>query len=218
MAQCAVLQGIGFTLTSAGFVQSTLPAPAKNIPATYPTIFYGCKWGKCTSMPGLPIQESQLATATTSVNTVEVPTGNYDVAYDIWFNQTATVLSVQNDEPNGTEVMIWINHNGTPIPKGSKVASSLAIAGSTWDVWVGAGSDSVTTWNIFSYVQVNPTSFVKDLDLVQFFTDAQSRQTTGGAKVLDPSWFLIDVEMGFEIWDGGKGLEISNFTVSATSK
>jgi cellulose 1,4-beta-cellobiosidase len=155
---------------------------------------------------------------------VEVPTGfapapieNYDVAYDIWFNQTSAVLPAQNGQPNGTEVMIWINHNGTPIPNGSKIASNVSIANSTWDVWVGT-EGTTTTWNIVTYVQNTPTSSVKNLDLTQFFNDAQTRQTSGGVKVLNPSWYLIDVEMGFEVWDGGQGLEISNFTVSTTSQ
>ena len=217
ISQCAVLHGTGFTLTKANFAQSALPSPASNIPATYPTIFYGCKWGTCTTAPGLPIQESQLETATTSVDTVEVPTGNYDVSYDIWFNQTPTVLPAQNNQPNGAEIMIWINHNGTPVPNGSKVAGSVTIAGSAWDVWIGT-EGTTTTWNIVTYVQNTPTSSVKNLDLAQFFTDAQIRQTTGGAQVLNPSWFLIDVEMGFEVWDGGQGLEISNLAVSTTSQ
>ncbi|MGA2889957.1 MAG: IPT/TIG domain-containing protein [Terracidiphilus sp.] len=223
LPQCAALNGVGFALSTANFAQTSLGSPAEYTPATYPDIFYGCHWGNCTSASTttLPIQESQLVAATTSVDTVETPTGyapeptqNYDVAYDIWFNQTPTVLSSQNGQPNGTEVMIWFNHNGTPQPAGSKIASNLSIAGSAWDVWVGTDP----TWNIVSYVQDTPTSFVKNLDLTQFFNDAQTRNTSSGAQVLQPSWYLIDVEMGFEVWDGGQGLEISNYSVSVTSK
>jgi len=223
LSQCAALNGVGFTLSTASFVQTSLGSPAKYTPATYPDIFYGCHWGNCTSASTttLPIQESQLAAAITSVDTVETPTGyapeptqNYDVAYDIWFNQTPTVLSSQNGQPNGTEVMIWFNHNGTPQPAGSKIASNVSIAGSAWDVWVGTDP----TWNIVSYVQDTPASSLKNLDLTQFFNDAQTRNTSGGAQVLQASWYLIDLEMGFEVWDGGQGLEISNYSVSVTSK
>ena len=36
----------------------------------------------------------------------------YDVAYDIWFNQTPAT----NGQPNGAELMIWLNHNGSVQP------------------------------------------------------------------------------------------------------
>ena len=203
LQQCAVVNGAGFTLTTAAFDQTAL---GSNAPAAYASIFWGCHWGDCSATGSLPIQLSHLASASTSVNTTEMPTGNYDVAYDIWFNQTAQA----SGQPNGTEVMIWINHNGTPQPYGTKTATET-IDGVSWEVWTGVEGSS-PSWNVISYVLTPATSSVTNLALVPFFTDAVSRGS------LQDSWYLIDIEMGFEVWDGGLGLEVSNFSASATAK
>jgi hypothetical protein len=52
---------------------------------------------------------------------------------------------------------------------------------------------------------------VTNLDLLPFVNDAVSRGS------LDPSWWLIDVEFGFEIWMGGQGLAVSDFSASAAA-
>ena len=196
--QCATVSGVGFSITSANF-----NLPNGGPPATYPSIFMGCHWGNCTnaSQSHMPIQESNIASATTSVNAT-LTSGNYDVAYDIWFNQTSTT----SGQPNGTEVMVWINHSGFPQPFGSQVAT-VTIDGASWAVWTGRQS----SWNIVSYVRTSGVTSVSNLNLLPFFSDAVSRGS------LESSWWLIDVEMGFEIWTGGQGLGISNFSVSAAA-
>jgi hypothetical protein len=64
---------------------------------------------------------------------------------------------------------------------------------------------------VISYVATTPVTGVTNLNLVPFFADAVSRGS------LQPSWWLIDVEYGFEIWTGGQGLAMSNFSVSAAA-
>ena len=202
LQQCATVSGVGFTLTTADF---DMPNGA---PAGYPSIYMGCHWGHCTnaSASNLPIQVSNLATATTSVETT-MPSGyNNDVAYDIWFNQTPTT----SGQPNGAEVMIWINHQGFPEPYGSQTGT-VTMDGSTWEVWTGVEGNS-PSWNVVTYVQDPGGSSVSGLDLMQFFNDAVSRDS------LVSTWYLIDVEMGFEVWTGGEGLGISNFAVSVTAQ
>jgi hypothetical protein len=207
LEQCATANGAGFTLTTADFNQTALGPPASYTPATYPSIFWGCHWGTCTTGSTLPIQESQLATASSSVSTV-MPAGyNNDVAYDIWFNQTPTATG----QPNGTEIMIWINHQGAAAPFGTNIGT-VTLDGATWQVWTG----NQTSWNIVSYVQVPGTTAVS-LDLMPFFNDATTRKTPAGTQVLEPSWYLLDIEFGFEVWDGGQGLSVNNFTASATA-
>jgi Glycosyl hydrolase family 12 len=197
--QCATVSGVGFKLTRATF---DLP---NGLPATYPSIYVGCQWGRCSDPAAshLPIQESHLAKATTSVDTQEVTGGeNFDVAYDIWFNQTPTT----SGQPDGTEIMVWINHSGFPEPVGSAV--TVTIDDATWDVY----TSTQTTWNMVSYVRDPGTSYVADLNLKPFFADAISRGS------LNPSWYLIAVEMGFEVWTGGQGLAIRNYSVSTSAQ
>jgi hypothetical protein len=197
LEQCATVSGTGFTLTTANFDQATNGAPA-----TYPSIFRGCHWGNCTSSDPFPIEENNIASASTSVSITQPSGYNNDAAYDIWFNQTSTT----SGQPNGTEIMIWINHQGSIQPFGSQTATET-IDGTTWEVWTGRES----SWNIVSYVRETPVTSVSNLNLLPFFSDAVSRGS------LEPSWWLIDVEYGFEIWTGGEGLAVSGYSVSAAA-
>ncbi|MGA2888645.1 MAG: glycoside hydrolase family 6 protein [Terracidiphilus sp.] len=209
--QCASVSGFGFDLTTANFDQDALGAPGEYTPATYPSIYWGCHWGNCTTGSTLPIQESALTSSTSSVSTVEPSGFSNDVAYDIWFNQTPTVLAAQNGQPNGTEIMIWINYAGPRSPFGTQVGTTT-IDGTSWQVWTGRQ----TSWNIISYVQVPGSTVASNLNLMPFYQYATT-QSVNGSAVLEPSWYLIDIEFGFEIWDGGQGLALTGFSASATS-
>lgn len=194
--ECATINGVGFTITTADFALATNGAPA-----TYTSVYRGCHWGTCTSSNPFPIEENNIASASSSV-TITQPSGyNNDSAYDIWFNQTSTT----SGQPNGTEVMIWINHQGSIQPFGSNVGN-VTIDGTSWAVWTGRQS----SWNIVSYVENSPVTSA-NLNLLPFFSDAVSRGS------LQSTWWLIDVEYGFEIWTGGQGLAVSNFSVSAAA-
>jgi hypothetical protein len=195
--ECATINGIGFTITNANFDLATNGAPA-----TYTSIYRGCHWGTCTNSNPFPIQESSIASATTGVNITQPYGYNNDAAYDIWFNQTSTT----SGQPNGTEVMIWLNHQGAVQPFGSETATAT-INGADYEVWTGNQS----SWKVISYVASTPVTGVSSLNLLPFFADAVSRGS------LNPSWWLIDVEFGFEIWTGGQDLAASNFSVSAAA-
>lgn len=195
--ECATMSGIGFNINTANF-----NLPTNGAPATYTSIYRGCHWGTCTSSNPFPIQESNIASATSSVNITQPSGYDNDAAYDIWFNQTSTT----SGQPNGTEVMIWLNHQGVIQPYGSPVATAT-INGANYEVWTGNQS----TWKVISYVATTPVTGVTNLNLKPFFADAVSRGS------LEPSWWLIDVEYGFEMWTGGQGLAMSNFSVSAAA-
>lgn len=169
-------------------------------PATYPSIYKGCHWGLCTGNSGFPIQMSNLGSAVSSWNTSQPSSGTYDVAYDIWFNSTPTT----SGQPDGTEVMIWINSRGGVQPFGSQTGTTN-VDGMNWAVWTG----QQTSWKIISYVLNPGTTSVNNLDLKAIFEDAVARGS------INPSNYLIDVEAGFEIWRGGQGLGTNSFSVSA---
>jgi hypothetical protein len=197
LEECATIKGVGFTITTADFRNAT-NGPA----AAYTSIYRGCHWGVCTDNNLFPIEESNIASATASVNLTQPSGYNNDAAYDMWFNQTPRT----SGQPNGTEVMIWLNHQGVIQPFGSRVAAAT-IDGGQYEVWTG----NQTSWKIVSYVASTPVTSATNLNLLPFFQNAVSRGS------LDPSWWLIDVEFGFEIWTGGKGLAISDFSVSAAA-
>jgi len=192
----AVASGGGFAVSKSAIANSP-----NGSPGGYPSIYRGCHWGVCTPDSGLPVPVSKLlspGTVTTSWATTQPSTGSYDVAYDIWFNQTPTT----SGQPNGAELMIWLNHNGPIEPYGSK-ATTAAIDGRSYQVWFGQQG-----WNTVSYSMESGTTSVQDLDIGKFVADAISHGW------IQKSWYLIDVEAGFEIWQGGAGLATNSFAVN----
>ncbi|KAA6460162.1 hypothetical protein DYQ86_14020 [Acidobacteria bacterium AB60] len=198
LEECATIKGSGFTIATANFNNAT-----NGPPAAYTSIYRGCHWGSCTISNPFPIQESNLASAMSSVRFTQPPGYNNNAAYDIWFNRTSEATS----QPNGAEVMIWLNHQGVIQPFGARVGT-IAVNGARYDVWTGDQS----SWKIVSYVAVSPVTSATSLNLTPFFQDAVARHS------LDPSWWVIDVEFGFEIWTGGRGLGVSDFSVNVTKR
>ncbi|HEX4258022.1 MAG TPA: cellulose binding domain-containing protein [Streptosporangiaceae bacterium] len=179
---------------------SSIDNATNGAPGGYPSLYKGCHWGACTSGSGLPIPVSSMTTGavTTSWNTTQPGTGAYDVAYDIWFNTTPTT----SGQPNGAELMIWLNHNGSVQPFGSQVGTAT-VGGRGYNVWFGNQG-----WNTISYTMTTGTTSVTNLDIDQIVADAISRG------YIQPSWYLIDVEAGFELWQGGAGLATNSFAVN----
>jgi Glycosyl hydrolase family 12/Cellulose binding domain len=174
-------------------------------PGAYPSIYQGCHWGNCSSggLTSSPIEVSNLTSGkvTTSWSTTQPGGSNaYDVAYDIWFNKTPTT----SGQPDCTELMVWLNHDGSVQPFGSTVASDVTVGGHTYNVWEGAQS----TWNTITYDMTSGTTSVSNLDVGTLAQDAVSRG------YLSSSCYLIDIEAGFELWQGGAGLETNSFSVN----
>ena len=192
--------GADFAVANSGIANAT-----NGSPGAYPSIYQGCHWGQCSSggLSSDPIQESALAKGevTTSWSTTQ-PGGNnaYDVAYDIWFNKTATTTG----QPNCTEIMVWLNHDGSVQPFGSQVATGVNVGGTSYSVWEGGQS----TWDTVTYDMTSPATSVSGLDLQPIAQDAVSRG------YMSASCYLIDVEAGFELWQGGAGLATNSFSVS----
>jgi Glycosyl hydrolase family 12 len=139
---------------------------------------------------------SSLADPTSSWSTTEPGSGTYDVAYDTWFNQSP----VASGQPNGAEVMVWLNHQGPVQPAGSPVAT-VGLDGHTFQVWRA----DMPSWTYVAYVIQGGATSVTNLDLGNVFRDAEARG------YVSPSWYLIDVEAGFELWQGGAGLGTTAF-------
>src|SRR4051812_22666560 len=196
--QCVTYtSGTAWSMSTANFNLATNGAPA-----TYPSIYKGCHWGLCTANSGLPIQISKLGSATSSWSTVQPGSGAYDVAYDIWINSAPTTTG----QPDGTEIMIWLNSRGGVQPFGGRTGTSSA-AGHSWDVWTGQQS----SWKIISYVLTPGATSLSNLDIKALIADA----TTRGS--VNPNHYLLDVEAGFEIWQGGQGLATTGFSFAAST-
>ncbi len=201
-SECVTTDGnADFTVANSSIANAT-----NGSPGAYPSIYQGCHWGNCSSggLTSTPIQVSALSAGkvTTSWSTTQ-PGGSanaYDVAYDIWINQTPTT----SGQPNGTEIMVWLNHNGSVQPFGSQVATGVNLGGHTYNIWYGTQS----SWDTVTYDMTTANTSVSGLDIGTLAADAVSRGYTQN------SWYLIDVEAGFELWQGGAGLATNSFSVN----
>src|SRR3954454_2861153 len=191
--QCITVSGDGFTLST-----SRANKPTNGPPASYPSVFWGCRYATCTS-GFTPIQASSAAFSkiATSVQFGYVDQGAYDAAYDIWFDPTPRT----DGQNTGAELMIWLNHRGSVQPIGNKVGTAN-IAGADWDVWFGN-----IGWNVVSYVRTTAATTLSS-PVSSFYGDVVKR---GYGQT---SWYLTSVQAGFEPWVGGAGLAVDSFAVT----
>ena len=193
--------GADFNVTSSGLNLATGGAPSG-----YFELWQGSSWGANTNNNGapFPIQTSSITpgevTTSATCHTAGV-TGDWDNSYDIWFNSAQGAGQTNNSAGNHLEMMIWLNHTAGADPIGTVVANNVTIGGNTYNVWYGGD-------NTVSYVLSQPSTTIST-DLYPMIRDAESRG------YMQSSWYLLDVEFGFEIWNGGAGLGCSSFAVNA---
>jgi chitodextrinase len=190
-AQCIDVTSSGFTITQANHNNATNGAPA-----SYPSVYLGCHYTNCSTGSQLPMQVSQISSATSSISYTYVSGATYNASYDIWLDP-----SPRTDGQNATEIMIWFNRQGPIQPIGSPVGTTT-IGGRSWEVWRGN-----TGWNVISYVAPSPIASW-NFSVLDFINDTRNR----GA--ITNSWYLTSIQAGFEPWIGGTGLAVNSFSAS----
>ena len=169
--------------------------------ASYPFIWKGSHWGNATTKNNpMPKMLKQIGTApfTWSIDTTGV-TGTWDAAFECWIDDVPASTNYDG------ELMIWINYGGGAGPAGGVVAT-VNIGGYTWDVYFYL----MSSWNYIAYKIKTPVTSVS-LDLKDFLSDALTRG------YLRTSWYLANMEAGFEIWRNGQGLTTKSFSADVTT-
>jgi hypothetical protein len=193
--------GTAWSLTTANF---NFAVPG--VPATYPSIYKGCHWfnvPECTPNSGLPLRVNTLTSVKSTWHN-SLPAGNhaYNVAYDLWTHSAP----YSPGQPDGTEVMIWINTVGGPVPFGP-LLGNVNIAGYNWNVYGG----NMPSWKVISYQNTAGVASVDNLDVLAIMNDSINRGW------MRPTDYLIDAEAGYEIFKGGQGLATTLFSFNASS-
>jgi hypothetical protein len=98
--------------------------------------------------------------------------GDYEVAWDCWFNN------------NGNELMIWVD-TYTQVPAGSKVASNVSLGGRAYDVWTSSGG------YVVFYANSNFTSGT--VNLLEIFNYAASHGWLPSTSTVDQLDFGVEV-------------------------
>jgi cellulase/cellobiase CelA1 len=189
--QCINVTDNGFSIVSQQGSAATNGAPL-----SYPSVFLGCHYTNCSPGTNLPLQVSQISSATSSINYTYTG-GTYNASYDIWLDPTP-----RRDGVNQQEIMIWFNRQGPIQPIGS-VVGNANIGGRTWEVWRGSNGSN----NVISYVAPSAISSWS-FSVLDFINDTRNRG------LITNSWYLTSIQAGFEPWNGGVGLAVNSFSAA----
>jgi hypothetical protein len=158
----------------------------------------GSPWEQSNSKY-FPIQLSQVKSLTFLVayNYPEFPTGQYNLAYDMFLSDT--------DLPSSTpvrkaEVMIWMHGTFTQPPSTYK----------------GDFTDGFNTYALYSWVM--PGDFLYYSFIMKGEPRFQARHTVEAKKLLDnlsldPGWYIHGIELGSEIVNGTGKIEINKLVI-----
>ncbi len=196
--QCINTTSNGFSVTQQDGQGNTSGAPV-----SYPSIFLGCHYNNCSPGSPLPKQISTIGAASSSISVTYPGSGTWNGAYDIWLNADTNVSGVQD-----TEIMIWLNRQGSIQPIGSQTGTT-SVAGRSWAVWTGNNGQN----NVVSYLFTGSPLTSFSFDVMDFIRDTLSRGSQWG----NTSWYLTSVQAGFEPWIGGVGLAVSSFSQTVTN-
>ncbi|MEV7141588.1 GH12 family glycosyl hydrolase domain-containing protein [Streptomyces tauricus] len=193
--QCISVSDSGFRIT-----QADGSVPTNGAPKSYPSIFNGCHYTRCSPGTNLPARIDTVSTAPSSISYGYVDNAVYNASYDIWLDPTP-----RTDGVNQTEIMIWFNRVGPIQPIGSPVGTA-SVGGRTWEVWSGNNGGN----DVLSFVAPAAVSSWT-FDVMDFVDQAVAR---GLAR---SDWYLTSVQAGFEPWQGGAGLAVNSFSSTVST-
>jgi Glycosyl hydrolase family 12 len=178
---------------------SSISVATDAAPGAYTSVYRGCHWGDCTTNSGFPLAVSSLDARPWRVHLTEQTTvpkaGAWDDSFDIFYTPTRGGSQRGQD----LEMMIWLQHGGPVQPAGSEVARHVKISSHYYNVWWSG--------HTVSFVFILRHVSVSGLSLGHLSAYAVRH------KYMASSWYLIDVESGFELWRGGAGARLSSLSV-----
>jgi glycosyl hydrolase family 12 len=207
-------QQIRFTANSFEVLRQVAGPGGDSSPASFPSIYIGAN-GSQSGVNGattagdnpLPIQVSAITSLPTTFRH-NAGTGDNNATYDVWFAPSPP--QGQYDTAQAAFLMVWTYKPGTRVAIGNRTATA-SVAGRDWGLFVGprGGGGPDANLPVISYVNEGPSLQSFSFDLKAFMTDAITRNTG-----LTNNMYLTDVFAGFEIWSGGTGLRVDEFSAA----
>jgi hypothetical protein len=191
--QCINVTDTGFAITQ------LRPDPSSVHPLGYPSVYLGCHWGNCSPGSSLPMQVSQISSATSSISYSYVDGGNWDASYDIFLDPTPKRTGTQQ-----MEIMIWFNRSGPGKPGASPVGETT-VGGRNWEVDQNRGGPGAP--GLIVYIAPSPIS-AWSFSMLDFINDVRSRSP------ITDAWYLTSIQAGFETVSGGVGLAVNSFSAA----
>lgn len=179
-------------------------------PASYPGTVKGCHpWGSpCTSgWTHKKVRDIRSLSSKWLIGGT-LAKGIWNAAFDIWINPTTDT----SGPPTGTELMVWLRSKGDVAPAGTKVGTAMLremISGRWQAVEYGVYHklNHGSSRHYVAYRRKTPTNRVDSINLKDALDDCVKRTWC------NPQGYLVAVEAGFEIWQGGEGLTSLDFAV-----
>ena len=171
----------------------------------FPNIFAGWEYGRHPANSWNPVADDADGSPEAYVSLDRVPGGDYNAAWDIWFNRTDPSNPYLLGQNDGTEVMIWLVNHTFFHP-----TATIWVGGRVWQImsWIATNRNNGTQWHYIAFIAPNDLSHAT-LWLNQFFDAATSLGD------LNPHWYLTSVAFGYELATGGfDGLRVKDFAVN----
>lgn len=182
-------------------------------PASFPSIYIGANGAQSgvngattTGDNPLPIQVSAINSLPTRFRN-NATSGDYNATYDVWFAPSPP--AGEYDTALAAFLMVWTYKPGGRVAIGNRNPTPVQVDGRNWFLYVGprGGGGPDANLPVISYVNEGPAIQDYQFDLDLFITDAVARNVG-----LRNDMYLTDVFAGFEIWNGGQGLRVDEFT------
>jgi Glycosyl hydrolase family 12 len=209
--------GNGFT------IRQQSAGPNGNVPISFPSIFVGGNGFRgannslaTRSDDRMPIQISAIQSVQTRFRH-NASNGDYNATYDVWFADSN--LQGDYETAQAAFLMVWtFKPQGRNAIGFNQPVQTVTIDNRTWRLYVG-GRDEASDGTggnapVISYVNEGPAILDYNFDLNLFIRDAVQRSQNGQLNGLQfpATLFLTDIFAGFEIWGGGTGLRIDEFS------
>jgi hypothetical protein len=196
---------VAFARTGDFVVWKSTAATTGNEAVAFPSVFYGCVWATCSTGSKLPEPVTRAMRLRTSWTTqAGRPAGKWNTAYDMWF----FLHRHPSGQANGAELMIWLSTT-FPTPPKTRQVVRIGVSRYWFQHWrvcrVIRGQRHC--WNYIQFRRLRAAWSVRGLKLGPFIAFCERRH------LIRASWWLANVEAGWEIWDGGIGLRTTSFNV-----
>jgi hypothetical protein len=165
----------------------------------YPSVMVGGSPWEASNSEHFPVQLSQIESLELNVSHkyLDVPTGRYNFAYDIFLSDTNKPSA--NPKPNA-EVMIWL-HGTSGEPK---------------NTYKGTFSDGHNDFDLYSWKMADGRLYYSFV--MKTAPQNQTKYYVNAKRLIDvlhlnSNWNIFGIELGNEIWNGSGSIEISDFYV-----
>jgi len=206
-------QQIRFTGNSFEVLRQTAGPGGDSSPASFPSVYIGSN-GATSGVNGastagenpLPLQVNAITGLPTRFRH-NSSGGDNNATYDVWFAPSPP--QGQYDTALAAFLMVWTYKPGTRVAIGTS-RGQANVGGRTWELFVGprGGGGPDSNLPVISYVNTGAAVLDYEFDLKAFIDDAVARNVG-----LTTNMFLTDVFAGFEIWSGGVGLRLDEFSI-----